>query len=238
MSLPHPLLLLAEAQPSESLMELIIGGELMVQLVLLVLVLFSVGSWAIILTKLRLQGAARKENDAFLKIFWESDRLEDAFAEVDAHPNGPVAQTFKAGYRELRRLTGEDIPAKRLPPEAMDNLTRAMRRARAAQLKTLENHLPFLATCGSASPFIGLFGTVWGIMRAFQKIGLTGAATLSTVGGPISEALIATAVGLLAAIPAVMAYNFFVSRNRGVMTDTDNFIADFLNLIQRHFVRD
>lgn len=233
-------MLLAQAQ-NESIWELILGGELLVQLVLLLLVLMSVVSWGIILSKWLTLRKIESQNAAFLKKFWDSNRLEDAFAVVDSFEASPVAQVFRSGYRELRRLT-DDRPMTEgneatLPPDRMNNLHRAMRRAKAAQRMSMERFLPFLATTGSASPFIGLFGTVWGIMRAFQKIGVTGAATLSTVGGPISEALIATAVGLLAAIPAVMAYNYFVSRLRKILTDTDNFSSDFLNIVQRHFVR-
>ena len=230
---------LADTANQQSLWELVLGGELLVQLVLLLLVGFSITSWGIILNKWALMRKVRAQNDAFLKIFWDSERLEDAFTVIEQHDLSPVAQVFRAGYRELRRLTDDRAKGGEpsLSADSMNNLQRAMRRARSSQLMSLERYLSFLATTGSASPFIGLFGTVWGIMRAFQKIGATGAATLSTVGGPISEALIATAVGLLAAIPAVMAYNYYVSRIRHIMADTDNFSADFLNIVQRHFVK-
>ena len=116
-----------------------------------------------------------------------------------------------------------------------DNLARSLRRAATVESTSLERSIPFLATTGSTAPFIGLFGTVWGILRAFQKIGITGQATLQVVGPDIAHALIATAVGLAAAIPAVMAYNFFVSRLKVLDTEMDNFSSDFLNIVKRHF---
>ena len=231
---------LAQAAPAEThnLTDLILGSDPVVQFVLLLLVLFSVASWGIIAWKLVILSRVGTQNQAFLNKFWESERLEDAFAVLDKHELSPAAQVFKAGYRELRRLTeGKPKGAENLAPDAMNNLLRAMRRAKNSQGMSLESALPVLATIASSSPFIGLFGTVWGIMRAFQKIGITGAATLATVGGPISEALIATAVGLFAAIPAVMGYNYFSSRVRRLLTDTENFSSDFLNIVQRHFVK-
>jgi biopolymer transport protein TolQ len=117
----------------------------------------------------------------------------------------------------------------------IDNLIRALRRAASTELTSLERLIPFLATTGSTAPFIGLFGTVWGILRAFQKIGIEGTASIAVVGPDIAHALIATAVGLAAAIPAVMAYNYFNSRIRVLTTEMDNFSDDFLNIVKRHF---
>ena len=137
---------------------------------------------------------------------------------------------FKAGYQELAKIT-----AGGKTDDAVDNLTRTLRRATAAESTQLERYISFLATTGSTAPFIGLFGTVWGILRAFQKLGEPGAsATIQVVGPDIAHALVATAVGLVAAIPAVMAYNYFTTSIRVLKTEMENFSADLLNIVKRH----
>ncbi|MFM7204657.1 MAG: protein TolQ [Myxococcota bacterium] len=253
-SLAHLNLLLAQTVPAEvvagpkSTLEIIKDSDPLLQLTLAVLVFFSVVSWGIILYKWRFLNQAHQETGKFLEAFWSADRLDEAYKTVENYPHSPVAQVFRAGFAELRRLlqdSGEDKDKKEsegksssnIGPSGIDNVTRALRRAGTAQITTLERRLPFLATCGSTAPFIGLFGTVWGILQAFQKIGATGNASIQTVGPSISEALIATAVGLFAAIPAVMAYNFFLSRIRVLSAEMDNFSADFLNIVKRHFFR-
>jgi biopolymer transport protein TolQ len=145
---------------------------------------------------------------------------------------------FKAGYVELSKLTSSGSDAQNNGGVAIsgeDNLVRALRRARTVERTELGRLTGFLATTGSTAPFIGLFGTVWGILRAFQKIGITGQASIATVGPDIAHALIATAVGLAAAIPAVMAYNYFSGKVRLLGTEMDNFSDDFLNIVKRHF---
>ena len=137
-----------------------------------------------------------------------------------------------SGYDELRKVGDE---GGKTSEYGLENVERAMRRASANEVNSLDRFLPFLATVGSTSPFIGLFGTVWGIMKAFMEIAQLEQAGIDVVAGPIAEALIATAVGLMAAIPAVMAYNFFASAVGRLQTDTESFIADFLNLIRRNF---
>ncbi len=242
----------APAIPGNALgiVDIILHSDPLLQLTLLILIVFSVVSWGIILYKYRFLRQATRESGQFLEAFWRSDRLDEAYRSVEQYPHAPVAQVFRAGFAELRRLLS-DHPDDRGPlkdqagranalavgPSGLDNVTRALRRAGTSQLTSLERRLPFLATCGSTAPFIGLFGTVWGILRAFQKIGATGSASIATVGPAISEALIATAVGLFAAIPAVIAYNFFLARVRVLSAEMDNFSSDFLNIVKRHFFK-
>lgn len=226
--------------------DIILHSDPVLQFTLLILVAFSVVSWGIIFYKFRFLRQATNESNAFLEAFWRSDRLDEAYRSVEQYPHSPVAQVFRAGFAELRRLLA-DHPENNasglkgsplaVGPSNLDNVTRSLRRAGSAQLTSLERRLPFLATCGSTSPFIGLFGTVWGILHAFQKIGATGSASIATVGPAISEALIATAVGLFAAIPAVIAYNYFLARVRVLSSEMDNFSSDFLNIVKRHFFK-
>ena len=195
----------------------------MAQLVLLSLLGASLFCWAVILTKARLLRRAQKEDARFLEAFWKSKNIEDLFQKIDDYPVSPVASVFKSGYRELKRLT----------PDGFENVTRSLSRASTQEVAALEKHLGWLATIASAAPFVGLFGTVWGIMNSFQSIGATGAANLAVVAPGISEALVTTATGIGAAIPAVIAYNHFggVIRRRAI--DMDGFSQDFLNLVHR-----
>ncbi len=233
-----------------STIDIMLQAEPVLQFTLLVLLFFSVVSWGIIFYKYRYLRKAARETAEFLDAFWRSDSLDEAYRSVADYPTAPVAQVFRAGFSELRRLlTGESeekssqgspkaTTTSVMGPSSLDNVIRALRRAGTAQVTVLERRLPFLATCGSTSPFIGLFGTVWGILRAFQRIGAAGSASIATVGPAISEALIATAVGLFAAIPAVIAYNYFLSRVRVLTAEMDNFSSDFLNIVKRHFFKD
>ena len=146
---------------------------------------------------------------------------------------------FRAGYSELAKIkkTSSDADVMASQLGEMENINRALRRATASEVTHLESLIPFLATTGSTAPFVGLFGTVWGIMNSFRDIAGAGAANLTTVAPGISEALIATAIGLAAAIPAVIAYNYFNSKIRVLSTEMDNFSNDFLNIVKRHFLR-
>jgi biopolymer transport protein TolQ len=212
---------------------LILEADLIVQLVLVGLLLMSIVCWAIILQKwFRLRAAAR-QSARFLELFWQSKRLDKVYERCGRFRKSPVAEVFKAGYQELAKITsaGEKTGHR---ADATDNLTRALRRASAVESTNLERYVTFLATTGSTAPFIGLFGTVWGILRAFQKLGVSKAATIDVVGPDIAHALIATAVGLFAAIPAVIAFNYFNQSIRVLNTEMDNFSADFLNIVKRH----
>ncbi len=216
--------------------DIIAKSDPMVKFVLVILVLFSIISWAIILFKGIVLMRARRSSDRFVEFFWNSSSFEEAFTASSKFGGASVAQVFKAGYGEMKKV--QDKKGKGDGPthlSTIDVVARAMRRETSVQVASLERLVPFLATVGSASPFIGLFGTVWGIMQAFQKIGATGETSIQAIGGPISEALIATAIGLFAAIPAVMFYNYFVGRVRAVGQAMDNFTYDFLNIVERHF---
>jgi biopolymer transport protein TolQ len=221
------------------IMALILQADTVVQLVLVVLVLMSLTCWVIIFNKFNLIRSATRNSQAFLDLFWKSRRLDQVYERADQMGPSPVGAVFKAGYVELSKLTSnkdrEDQGGEIASVGGEENLARALRRAATVERTNLERMTTFLATTGSTAPFIGLFGTVWGILLAFQKIGITGNASLSVVGPDISHALIATAIGLAAAIPAVMAYNYFNSRIRVLNDEMSNFSSDFLNIVKRHY---
>lgn len=221
--------------------DLIWNAGLIVKFVLILLLIFSVLSWAIILTKNMQLGRMAASDGKFLDLFWKATSLDKIYADLGKFSSSPLAQVFKAGYTELQRIAESNLGGKGaedLALSGLDNVTRALRKASDSEVARLEGRTSFLATVGSTSPFIGLFGTVWGIMNAFQNIGNTGAASLAVVAPGISEALITTAVGLAAAIPAVMGYNFFVGKFRKQDLEINNFSADFLNIVKRNFFKD
>ena len=224
-------------------LELITHGGPVVTGVLLILIFASLGSWSIIFRKLLHLRRAQAESVRFLDTFWRSKRLDAIYTAADQMPVSPVAQVFRAGYVELSKVT-QAQPAGQSEDSAMhdqlggfENVERALARATNAELTALEQSVPFLGTTAAAAPFVGLFGTVWGIMGAFRDIYAAGNANLATVARPISEALIATAVGLFAAIPALVAYNAFNSRIRVLENEMRNFSSDFLNIIKRHIFK-
>ncbi len=198
--------------------------------VLLVLVSASVFSWALIFSKLRLLKKASWENTEFLNLFWNSRSMDEVLAKSERFERSPVARMFKNGARELKKV--HEIPAAD-PALGVENVGRALSRAANSEVADLERNVSWLATTASATPFIGLFGTVWGIMNSFQSIGASGAANLAIVAPGISEALITTAMGIGAAVPAVIAYNHIVVKIRRISIDMDCFSQDFLNIIQR-----
>jgi biopolymer transport protein TolQ len=231
-----------------SLLSMILDAGGMVQFVLLLLLFFSVVSWAIILTKYRTIRKIRRENGIFLDLYMKSGKLSEIFPEAKKFEYSTVAEVFRAGYAELSKLTrvikgpatareADDPGLTGLPLNGIDNIERAMNRACGDEVTKLESALGFLATTGSASPFIGLFGTVWGIMHTFKGIGAKGSATLAIVAPGISEALIATAAGLAAAIPAVIFYNHYLNRVKAMTMEMDNFASELLNIIERHYIR-
>jgi biopolymer transport protein TolQ len=200
--------------------------------VLLVLVAMSLVSWAIIFQKIGRLRAASSLSDKFLELFWASKRLDAVYEKVPAYRGSPIAEVFRAGYQELAKVSAAGNESGR-KADATDNLTRTLRRAAAAEATALERNVTFLATTASTGPFIGLFGTVVGILAAFNKLGSGGGATIDVVGPDIGFALISTAVGLAAAIPAVAAYNSFNNSIRVLTSEMDNFSADFLNIVKR-----
>jgi biopolymer transport protein TolQ len=221
-----------------NILKLIVDAGPVVKSVLLLLVAMSVISWAIIILKARLLRRSRQNSDKFLEFFWGQKNMDTAYRKADTMPFCPVAQVFRAGYVELVNMR-QDQKGKETAFNAdeihgiMVSVERALRRSSTSQTTLLERRIPFLATTGTSAPFIGLFGTVWGIMNSFLNIGASGATNLAVVAPGISEALIATAVGLLAAIPAVIGYNFCVSQIRFLTREMDNFSNDFLNIVKR-----
>ncbi len=208
-----------------------------VKLVLLLLIVFSIVSWAIIFLKFKLFKGIEQNQAVFVKAFSEGKSLAALYDQAEKSARTPLTEVFRTGYLELtriQRVRGVDGSAAGRGGIPMDNIERAMRKAANEEAAMMESYLPFLATTGSATPFIGLFGTVWGIMNAFSGIATVGSATLATVAPGIAEALIATAAGLVAAIPSVMAYNYFVNRVRVVMTRIDSFTIEFLNFLERN----
>ena len=205
--------------------------------VLLLLVFASVFSWGIILRKWLHLRKAQEQSVKFLETFWQSKRLDAIYQAAERLDASPISQVFRAGYVELSKVTAkkEGEAAMKDQLGGIENVERALKRAAASEITGLEATVPFLGTTASAAPFVGLFGTVWGIMSAFNDIYRMGNANLSTVAKPISEALIATAFGLAAAIPAVVAYNYFVARIRVLDSEMANFSHDFLNIVKRHF---
>jgi biopolymer transport protein TolQ len=222
--------------------DLLLGTGPVVQVVLWTLVLFSVVSWGIIVYKLNQISHARRESERFISLFWESKNLAAIHSGSVGLVRSPVAQVFRAGYQELLQLTR----AKRQAVGAetsfstdlggVENVTRAMRRQANVETSRLEKGITFLATTGSTSPFIGLFGTVWGIMTAFIGLSAAHSSNIQAVAPGIAEALITTAIGLVAAIPAQMFYNYFIARVRELAIEMENFTSEFLNIAERHFL--
>jgi biopolymer transport protein TolQ len=231
-----------------SLFDMVANAGFVVQLVLLLLLLFSVVSWAIILMKYFSIRKVMKENILFLNAYMKSTKLSEILPEAKKFRNSTLAEIFRAGYAELVKISrgGRGTPSGKETAEpagpameigGVDNVERAMNRACGTETSKLEAALGFLATTGSASPFIGLFGTVWGIMDTFKEIGARGSATLAVVAPGISEALIATAAGLAAAIPAVIFYNYYLNRIKGMTLEMDNFASELLNIVERFYVK-
>ncbi len=223
-----------------SLLNMILDAGLVVKFVLLVLFIFSVISWAIIFLKYRNYRKIKQENDSFNAEYLHSSKISDVMPVAKKYPYSTTAEVFRVGYTELTKITKQKNELSQGHDEislsSLDNLERSMNKASNTEMTKLESALGFLATTGSASPFIGLFGTVWGIMDTFKGIGARGSATLAVVAPGISEALIATAAGLAAAIPAVIFYNYFLNQSKNMVQEMENFAAEFLNIVERHLV--
>lgn len=221
--------------------EMILNSGPIGQLVMLTLLIFSVVSWSIVIMKSRLLKKVRLDSEDFLESFWQSANLNEAHASATEFEYAPQASVFIAGFTELQKINKirsrkeSETHSETLDMQlaTMDNLKRAIRKAESQELGILGANLPFLATTGSATPFIGLFGTVWGIMASFHEIGQKGSASLSVVAPGISEALVATAAGLAVAIPAVIFYNYFANKIDAIDGEISNFSTDFLNLVER-----
>ena len=203
--------------------------------VLVLLLLFSVYSWAIILEKYRNFKAARRQSREFLRIFRQSKKLSDIRSSCRVLKASPLPELFLAGYKEIesQAVTSENPGKPHI--RSLEAVRRALQVAGSSELTRMEQWLSWLATTGGVTPFIGLFGTVWGIMDAFRGLGTAGTATLRSVAPGIADALITTAAGLFAAIPAVIAYNQFVQRVKEFGASIDDFALEFLNMTERHF---
>ena len=208
---------------------------LVARIVLFILLGFSVFSWAIILKKSRGFKVARRESHEFLRVFRQSKKLSDIRASCQALRNSPLVEVFLAGYREIETQAVPSENPGRMRIKSLVSIQRSLQIATSGELTRLEKWLSWLATTGSTMPFVGLFGTVWGIIDAFRGLGSAGTASLRTVAPGIAEALIATAAGLFAAIPAVMAYNQFLQRIKEFGALMDDFSLEFLNMTERYF---
>jgi biopolymer transport protein TolQ len=210
----------------------IIAAGPVVKGVMLILLLFSVVSWAIIIAKFRQFNRAQRENAEFFKVFWAAPNLASATQATDHLAYSPAARLLRetlASGPNPGPMAGN--PQQDPPTTSEHAIHRAMRRSLSEQGNRLSRSLSFLATCGNTAPFIGLFGTVWGIMTSFHDISLKGSASLATVAPGIAEALIATAAGLAAAIPAVMAYNYFLGQVRRLDAELSDFATDLAPLL-------
>jgi biopolymer transport protein TolQ len=215
------------------------GAGPVVKFVMLLLLFFSITSWAIMFIKFRYVRKAFKESDEFIDIFWQCRNLADAFSKAKALRSSPVARIFITAYMEMARSDSKDkkqLQIKRTQSnylQIIGSIKRSLNRSIGVEVRRLVQLVPFLATAGNISPFIGLFGTVWGIMGTFHGIGLSGSASLAVVAPGISEALIATAAGLAVAIPSVIGYNYFTDRIRVLDSELQSFSSDLLNIIER-----
>lgn len=203
-----------------------------VKFIMLLLLFFSIISWAIVFIKFRYLRRAFRESADFTEVFWQCRTLADAFTKAKALRSSPVARIFITAYMEMARSDGKEGRSKTYL-QAMGTVNRSLTRAINVEVRRMTQLVPFLATAGNTAPFIGLFGTVWGIMSTFQGIGLSGSASLAVVAPGISEALVATAAGLAVAIPSVIAYNYFTDRIRVLDSELQSFSADLLNIMER-----
>jgi biopolymer transport protein TolQ len=234
-------LLLAQSGAFSGVGELIAASSWTARFVLILLALFSLVSWAIILYKGMALHRAHAESETFLDVFRKSNKFSEVNAVCPQLKSSPLVGVFQAGYMELNQqvrggaATAREPGAPKPTVRSMESLARSLARAATAEVTRLERRLSFLATTASVTPFVGLFGTVWGIMNAFADIGRMGSANLAVVAPGISEALITTATGLAAAIPAAVFYNFFQSRVRVLSAMLDDFALEFLNIVERNF---
>ena len=215
-----------------NLWQLVVNASAVVQLVILLLLLVSLLSWTVIFDRIRVLRRAKRMADEFEQRFWSGGDLADLYHALERERDGPygLAAIFQAGFREFARLRrGGQADTM----DVLQGAQRSMRVTLSREMDTLEHHLPFLATVGSTSPYVGLFGTVWGIMHAFHALSNVKQATLALVAPGISEALVATAIGLFAAIPAVVAYNRYSTDVERLNNRYDDFLEEFSSILQR-----
>jgi biopolymer transport protein TolQ len=223
-------------------LDMMMNAGPMVKFIMLLLLGLSCACWCIIAMKFLLLRRARNESDQFIELFRQRKNYAGLYRDSQNMEDSHLAQIYRVGYAELNRL-GKSLETKSLqdvkvnPEVLLENVERSIMGATTSERQRFERFLPLLATTGSTAPFIGLFGTVWGIMTSFQEIGLKGAANLAIVAPGISEALVATAMGLAAAIPAVVAFNHFSNRIRVIENEMSHFSADYLNMLKRDLMR-
>lgn len=220
----------------QGIFAMVTGSGPVVQLVLYVLIILSIWSWAITIQKALQFRKAKQASDEFTNIFWETRnfaRIDECSRRLEA---SPLARVFVSGYRELMHLV-QDLEKSGKKDSDLESVERALRRAEIEESARLERGVTFLATISSAAPFIGLFGTVWGIMNAFHGLGDAKSTTLQAVAPGISEALVATAIGLAAAIPAAIAYNYFVMAIKRFRQSIESFCSEFLNIAKKSLPR-
>ncbi len=231
--------------PQAGLWQMVADAGPMVKLVLLTLLIFSVISWAIIIYKMILLRKIEKETSAFYDIFWDKRQFPLIAGAAKNYENTPLSALFLSAYSELKSVMKGAEPAEVGTGEGaaiitrtdLERIERILVKTGAIETARIEYAVPFLATTGNTAPFIGLFGTVWGIMNSFRSIGAKGAANLAVVAPGISEALVATAMGLIVAIPAVVGYNHLLSRTGRITREMDNFSADLINVIDKQLTR-
>ncbi|MDC0335378.1 protein TolQ [Pseudodesulfovibrio sp.] len=219
--------------PESDILTLLMGATLAVKMVLIFLALMSVWSWTIIFFKFFSIGAARKKVMKGYDAFMDSNDLTTGLKKLGNKENSPLSRVSTLAVQEFRLLEKADVNRERKRLLVKDTLRRVLKQGISKEMRALTRNLPFLATCANAAPFIGLFGTVWGIMHSFHAIGMTQSAALATVAPGISEALIATAIGLLVAIPATIFYNYFLGKLNEVETGMIDFAGAFLNRAER-----
>jgi biopolymer transport protein TolQ len=234
-----------------ALLQILANSSPISKVVLLILAIFSVWSWGIILHKWWTFRRTRRQSASFLEVFRRSSKFSEVQAVCASLSGSPLVGLFQAGYAELTAQLRQGAPAALDPHAAMTSnphgsagrptlkslagVDRALMRASVVEINKLERHIPYLATTASVTPFIGLFGTVVGIMIAFQGIASSGSTNLAVVSRPIADALVATACGLVAAIPAVMAYNRMTHNVKVIASEMDDFAMEFLNIAERNF---
>jgi biopolymer transport protein TolQ len=226
----------------DGIMDMVFNAGPMVKFILAALLCLSIACWCVILVKTRLIRRAQKESEEFISIFRQRKNYAALYRDSEPLDDSHLAEIFRVGYAELNRLS-KSLETKNIqelmvnPETLLENVERAIQGGMTSERQRFEKFLPLLATTGSTAPFIGLFGTVWGIMTSFQEIGLKGSANLAVVAPGISEALIATAMGLAAAIPAVVAYNHFSNKIRMIESEMSHFSTDYLNMLKRDLMR-
>lgn len=245
-TLANELLPVMNSSFQENVLGMVIHAGIVAKIVLLALLVFSIISWGIMFQKVRSFRQARKESDDFLNVINKRGSLNNAYASSKLLKNSHIARVFTAGYLDIISIqkfrrdsqsTSEEKNTPSLNYEDLESLKRALNKSELREISRFEKSLHFLATTGSITPFIGLFGTVWGIMDAFRSIGFKGSASIGGVAPGISEALIATAAGLAAAIPAVIGYNHFNNKIKFFVSEMDEFTLEFLSMIERSIMR-